>query len=334
MASPATSIFSDTILERMAALGDPIRCRILVLLEGHELSVSELCTVLQLPQSTVSRHLKILLTDGWVDARKDGTSRLYSARHRTSESARELWSLVSSELASSSTVDEDRRRVEGVLARRSSGSRAFFSSAAHQWAELRQDLFGRRFDLEALLGLLDSQLVIGDLGTGTGQVVEALAPHVRRVIAIDESPEMLDAASGRLAGLANVELRHGRLEALPLKDEELDVALLMLVMHHLPEPPRVFSEAARVLKPGGRFLIVDMLSHDREDYRREMGHIWLGFTEAQIVEWFENAGFEAVHFRPGRLDPEMRGPSIFSATATRWRSHAPHRVATAETVPA
>jgi ArsR family transcriptional regulator len=305
----------DTILDRMAALGDPIRCRILLLIERQELSVSELCSTLQLPQSTVSRHLKVLSTDGWVEARKDGTSRYYSARQPVPASARSLWSLISKELTDSAVVEEDSRRVEGVMARRSSGSRAFFSSASDRWSEMRHELFGQRFDLQALLTLLDPELVVGDLGAGTGHVVLSLAPHVRRVIAVDDSPEMLDAASVRLAGVSNVELRHGKLESLPLDDGTLDVALLILVLHHLPEPRRVFSEAARVLKPGGRFLVVDMLPHEREEYRREMGHVWLGFDEAQIGDWFSSTGFGSYRFHPLSPEPETMGPTLFAATA-------------------
>ena len=322
----------ETILDRMAALGDPIRCRILLLLERQELSVSELCSTLQLPQSTVSRHLKILSTDGWVEARKDGTSRYYSARQPGPAAARSLWSLISQELTDSTVVEEDARRVEGVLARRSSGSRAFFSSASDRWSEMRHELFGQRFDLQALLALLSPDLVIGDLGAGTGHVVLSLAPHVRRVIAIDDSPGMLEAASLHLAGVSNVELRHGRLEALPMDDGTLDVALLILVLHHLPEPQRVFAEVARVLKPGGRFLVVDMLPHEREEYRREMGHVWLGFDEAQVADWFGRAGFGSHRFHPLSPEPETMGPTLFAATATVHTTGTDSKSEAAETI--
>ena len=305
---------NDTILGRMATLGDPIRCRILLVLERQELSVSELCTTLQLPQSTVSRHLKVLATDSWVSARKDGTSRLYSARLPKSESAEGLWRLVRAEFEYNAAVEEDTRRLEGVLARRSTGSKAFFSSASNRWSEMRHEIFGQRFDLQALLALLSSELVVGDLGTGTGHVALSLAPHVRHIIAVDDSPEMLDTASSRLLGLTNVELRSGKLENLPIEDEFLDVALLILVLHHLPQPRRVLSEVARVLKPGGRLLVVDMLPHDREEYRQEMGHVWLGFGEDQITEWFTRAGFTSHRFHAIRPEPETLGPSLFAAT--------------------
>src|SRR5206468_7571522 len=120
---------------------------------------------------------------------------------------------------------------------------------------------------------------VGDLGCGTGQVAAALAPFVRRVIAIDGSVAMLRAARRRLHDRTNVELRHGHLESIPINDGQLDAATLMLVVHHVPEPPRAIGEVARVLKPGGRLIMVDILPHDRESYRRRMGHIWLGFGD-------------------------------------------------------
>lgn len=303
------------ILERLAALGDAIRCRLLLVLAEHELSVTELCTTLQLPQSTISRHLKLLGDDGWVGVRRDGTKRLYSAREPESEAARQLWSIVAPEMAASPSVAEDKRRLAAVLARRGSKSKAFFSSAADSWSETRRELYGTSFDGHALLGLLDPRWTIGDLGAGTGQVTSKLAPHVARVVAVDDSAEMLTAAAARLAGLDNVDLRPGDLHALPIEDRSLDAALLILVLHHVAEPQRVFAEAARVLKANGRLLVVDMLAHDREELRRDMGHVWLGFDERRLSRWLSQAGFAALRFTALPAEPEAKGPSLFSASA-------------------
>src|SRR5262245_49147949 len=215
----------DAMLDHMAVLSDPLRCRMLLVLERHELTVSEICTVLQLPQSTVSRHLKTLSDALWVSSRRDGTSRYYSMSLAELDSgARRLWPLIREQVASTSGADQDERRLETVLARRRSKSEEFFSSASGQWDRLRSELFGQSFHLHALLGLLDPNLIVADLGCGTGQLTELVAPHVRQVVAVDGSPDMLDEARRRLKAARNVELRLGTLEALPIDDGQLDVA--------------------------------------------------------------------------------------------------------------
>lgn len=309
--------FEPGVLDRMAVLGDSVRCRILLSCEQHELTVSELRTILQLPQSTVSRHLKTLLDDGWLEARKDGTSRLYSARARSSATALELWNLVRREIAASSRAREDQRRLLSVLAERPGRSQRFFSSAAGQWAQMRQDLFGFRFDLEAMLALLDLRWTVADLGCGAGDLTAALAPHVKRVIAVDDSPEMLTAAAERLARFENVDVRPGRLEEIPIGDNELDAATVMLVLHHVASPEAVLNEAARCLRPGGKLLLVDMLPHDREKFRSEMGHVWLGFDRQRIEQWLESVKLESVHFTTLTSQPDALGPSLFAASAVK-----------------
>lgn len=306
------------LLDWMALLADATRARTLRLLERHELAVAELCSVLQLPQSTVSRHLRALADEGWLEARSEGTSRLYRlAADRLPPPARRLWALVREQTAGTAAADQDDRRLASVLAGRRTESQAFFSSAAGQWDRLRREMFGQRFDLAALAGLLDDGWVAGDLGCGTGQVAETLAPFVRRVVAVESSRAMLAAARRRLAGIANVELKRGELEALPLGDESLDAAVICLVLHHLAEPAAVLREAARALRPGGRLLVVDMMRHERLEYRQQMGHVWLGFEPGQIGGWLAAAGFERLRSTPLAVDTEARGPALFAATARR-----------------
>jgi len=168
-----------------------------------------------------------------------------------------------------------------------------------------------------VLGLIDPTLTVGDLGCGTGQLTETVAPYVRRVIAVDGSAEMLDAARQRLADFPNVEVRKGELEALPIKDGELDAALLSLVLHYSAEPVRTLTEAARVCRPGAKALVVDMLPHPHEEYQRQMGHVWLGFSEKQIVKFLTAAGFENARVRALPVDPDAKGPALFAAIATR-----------------
>ncbi len=343
-AHPISMSPKPSILDHAAVLSEITRCRILHLLDRQELTVSELVSVLQLPQSTASRHLKVLADGGWVRSRRDGTSHLYQlATGSLDDAAERLWQLIRDQLAETPASQQDLARLESVLLERRSRSQAFFTETASEWDRLRDELFGSRFDLHALLALLDRRWVVGDLGCGTGRTSEALAPHVGRVFAVDGSAAMLEAARRRLERFggnvksprrganvksprrganvksprrgANVTFRQGQLERLPIDDGVLDAAVLFLALHHTPDPARVLAEARRASKIGGRLLIVDMLPHDREDYRREMGHVWLGFSERTVFRMLAEAGFDGASFQPLPADPEAKGPSLFVATA-------------------
>ncbi len=304
------------VLERLSALADHTRIRVLLILEGHELTVGELTAVLQLPQSTVSRHLRVLADDGWVVSRTDGTSHHYRMPlNELDPDARRLWFLVRDQVASAS--DQDGLRLRSVLSDRRRKSTEFFSTVAGRWDHIRAELFGSRAELAALLALLDERWTVGDLGCGTGQVSASLAPFVRRVIAVDASSAMLKAAAERLRALRSVECRGGELESLPIGDGELDAAILFLVLHYVAEPPRVLAEVHRALKPGGRLLVVDMLPHDRDQYRLEMGHVWQGFSEKQVNDWLSDTGLRMTRHVVLPPDPDAKGPPLFAITAQR-----------------
>lgn len=307
-----------TLFDQMPVVGDAMRSRLMLVLERHELTVGELCSVVQAPQSTVSRHLKVLVDGGWLTSRADGTNRRYaSATSRLDAPLRSLWLLIRKETAGTMAAQQDERRLTQVLAIRRSRSEEFFRAGASQWDQLRDDLFGRRFFLPALLGLLDEKAVVADLGCGTGQVAEALAPFVGQVIGVDGSPSMLKAAKKRLLKLGNVDLRSGTLEALPVNDGALDAAMMFLVLHHVPDPARCLTEAARALRPGGRLVVVDMLPHERDEYRSQMGHVWLGFAEADVLRTLRDAGFDHVRLLPLPADPKAKGPALFAARAVK-----------------
>ncbi len=310
------------ILGWMAALADATRARTLRLVEQYELTVADLRAVLQLPQSTVSRHLKLLGDEGWVAARPEGTSRLYRMNVDDLDPvARRLWTLIREQTAQTRAAAHDDQRLATILSARQSRSQAFFQSAAGQWDRLRSEMFGDRFDLTALAGLLDDTWSVGDLGCGTGQLSEVVAPFVQRVIAVDSSRAMLKAARQRLAHLKHVDVRHGDLEAPPIDDAALDAAVSCLVLHHVSDPPAVLRAAARALRPGGRLLLIDMLRHDRREFQQQMGHIWLGFEPTQITEWLRGAGFDPVRVQPLPPAPQAKGPALFAATARRALHH-------------
>ncbi len=311
---------SPPVVDQLAVLSDPIRVRMLAVLEGRELTVSELCDVVQLPQSTVSRHLETLADSDWVSSRREGTSRFYTlSLDDLDPPSKRLWQVVREQVSSSTAAAQDDRRLKQVLAKRRTQSEAFFSSAAGQWDRLREELFGSTSHLQALGALLDPDLVIGDLGCGTGTVSGWLGLFCNRIIAVDASREMLAAARENLAGQKHIQLRQGSLDKLPMENGELDVALMMLVLHHLAEPKRVLAEAARVLKPGGRLLVLDMMPHDREEYRQTMGHVWLGFSEKQLTQWLHAAGFKDIRWCPVPPESKAKGPSLFVAAARRTK---------------
>lgn len=306
------------IVARLAALADATRNRLLLVLEEHELTVTELCAVLRLPQSTVSRHLKVLADDGWVVSRADGASRLYRVPTADLDpGARRLWQVVRDEAGETPGALRDAERLRSVLAERRAKSEAFFDSAAGQWDRMRTELFGGRSELLPLLGLMDGGWTVADLGAGTGQLTHAIAPFVARVIAVDASPAMIRTARTRLAGVENVEIRRGELEKLPIDDGALDAAFLVLVLPYLAEPALAIREAARALRPGGRLLITDLMPHERAEYRQTLGHLWQGFEAGQLIAWLNEAGLADARYAPAPLDAHASGTRLFTAVGRK-----------------
>jgi ArsR family transcriptional regulator len=313
MTAPARTLVHD----RLATLADATRCRLLLALDGRELTVGELCQALQLPQSTVSRHLRVLADAGWTTSRADGASRWYAVEPGLDEEARELWGVVRSSVGATAAAVQDAARVQAVIAARRSRSEAYFADAAADWDRTRAALFGARSDLLAMLALADPEWTVGDLGCGTGALASSFAPFVRRVIAVDASPAMLDAARARTIAHPNVDWREGALEQLPVADGTLDLAVCVLVLHHVAEPLRVLREAHRALAPGGRLIVCDMRAHGREEYRQQMGHVWLGFERGTIAGWCALAGFERVHEVDLPADASVSGPTLCVVRAER-----------------
>ena len=317
MSSPATRQQPDALFSWMEGLSDPTRLRLLRLLERHELGVAELCQVLQMPQSTVSRHLKVLGDQGFVDSRAQGTQRFYRMELDGTSGVRRLWSLAKEQTEGWATVQQDQLRLTQLLAERQPAAQAFFAGAAGTWDRLRSELYGDAFTQAALVSLLPPDWTVADLGCGTGQVAAMLAPHVKQVIGVDQSAAMLKAAAKRTAGHDNVELRRGSLEALPLEDGAVDAALLLLALTYVTDVDASLREIARVVRPQGRIVVVDLLRHDREDFRREMGQQSLGFDAAQLQDLMTDSGFGGVRCRPLPPETKAKGPALLIASATR-----------------
>ncbi len=307
----------NALLGRMASLADATRLRLLRLLERHELGVVELCDVLQLPQSTVSRHLKVLGDQGWARSRRQGTTRLYRMMlDELDPGARRLWLLTREQTEPWATVQQDGLRLARHLRQRQEDSQAFFAGAAAEWDKLRGELYGNDFTTAAMLALLPRDYIVADLGCGTGQTIAQLAPNVKQVIGVDNSAAMLKAAKKRAAPFDNVDLRRGDLEALPIDDAVCDAALLLLALTYVVDPPTVIREMSRILKPGGRAVIIDLLPHDRDDFRRAMGQQASGFDPKFITIQLAAAGFTGLRVQPLPPTPDAKGPALLLATAT------------------
>jgi ArsR family transcriptional regulator len=308
---------APTIINWMQSLSDQTRTRLLRILQRQELTVAEICSVVQLPQSTVSRHLRILADDRWLGSRKDGTANLYRMDVRSLDPAQSrLWTLVIDQSVESEH-DSDTKRLTEVIAARRSRSQAFFSTAHDQWDQIRSELFGSRLDAAAIAALIEPTHTIGDLGCGTAAITQQIAPWVKKVVAVDSSAAMLKSARQRLGKLDNVELRRGELIELPVDSGELDIALLLLVLPYVESPDQVLAQAARATRKSGRLVIVDMLKHQRTNYREDLGHTWLGFEEKQLRDWLTEAGWRPQRWQPLCPDPDAKGPELFVMTAIR-----------------
>jgi ArsR family transcriptional regulator len=310
----------NLVIDRLAALGDMTRLRILRLLEAEALSVGEVAKVVQLPQSTVSRHLKVLADASWVVRRNEGTATFYRLiLDDLPADARALWLAVREQMPQTAELCEDQRRLRSVVAERRTDSLSFFGRYAGEWDHLRNDLFGAKFTSLALLSLVRRDWTVADLGCGTGNASELLAPVVERVIAVDVSAPMLKAARERLADAPNVTFVEVSGDHIPAKDKSVDAAASILVLHHLADPTTLLREAARLLRTdrgGGTLLIVDMVEHDRTEYRHTMGHQHLGFSKAQMQELLSKSGFTDITYRELPGEPDAKGPGLFVATAT------------------
>ena len=308
----------EQLLGWMDSLADTARLRLLRLLERQELGVAELCDVLQMPQSTVSRHLKVLADQRWVRSRKEGTNHLYrTILDELDPAARKLWLLAREQTEGWPALGQDELRLERRLSQRRDDSQAFFAGAAGEWDRLRSELYGNGLDAAALLALLPSEYVVADLGCGTGAIAAKLAAVVRQVIAVDNSQAMLKAAKRRIGETLNVDLRRGELDALPIEDAACDASTLILALTYVPDPPAALREAARVLKPGGKLVAIDLLPHDKDDFRRQMGQQWLGLEPRELEQTMLANGFATATVQPLPPEPQAKGPALFVATATK-----------------
>jgi ArsR family transcriptional regulator len=307
------------------AMADSTRRRLLRVLSENELNVSELVEVLNQPQSTLSRHLKMLREAGLIVDRRRGTTVMSAAAPRqavpengTADLRERLVEWIETEPLDKSA----RTRLHRVLKRRGGGGADFFESVGGRWDQLRIDAFGQAFHFEALTSLLPAEWTVADIGTGTGYLLPLLATRFRRVIAVEPVDAMLAAARQRpeLKSIRNVDFRSGSLDDLPIDTRRVDLAIASLVLHHVAEPAEALKELRRIVKRTGRLLVIEQETHENAAFRDRMGDRWWGFEPKALARWVRSAGFAEVEIREltavvgtnSQADPP---PALFALTA-------------------
>ena len=302
-------------------MSDGTRQRTLGILRKHELNVSELVEVLQQPQSTVSRHLRVLREAGLLHDRRDGNTVLYSAATLTAgDNGADLSVRLLGWIDRQPLSPSVHARLAAVIERRRDMSERFFDRIGRQWDVLREESFGPAFHLEAFLSLLPRDWRVVDVGTGTGYLLPTLARHFDHVVGVEPVDRMLETARRRVVhhGLANVELRAGDLAELPIDAEAADLAIAVLVLHHVPTPRDAMAELFRIVRDGGRVLIVEQNAHHNEAFRERMQDRWWGFVPTDFADMLISVGFHDV--RPTRLVAVETGgdvPDLFAVTGQK-----------------
>jgi ubiquinone/menaquinone biosynthesis C-methylase UbiE/biotin operon repressor len=287
-----------SILKNLRLLADPSRLRVLLLVEREELSVAELQEILGMGQSRISTHLAQLKQAGLVEDRRNGKSILYRLKPMQGAEAKRLEGLLVMLRQAAHEIPEaeqDSDALRLALRRREDKTRAYFDELAGKFG--RHYMPGRSWKglAEMLLALMPP-LVVADLGAGEGTFSQLLARRAKKVIAIDSSEKMVEygAELARKHGVKNLEYRQGDLENPPIADGSVDLAFFSQALHHAPHPERAVAEAFRILKPGGRIVVLDLLRHNYEEAREMYADLWLGFTEVEALRFLRQAGFKNI----------------------------------------
>ena len=284
-----------SILKCLRLLADPNRVRIVLLLEREELSVAELQEILAMGQSTISTHLSQLKQTGIVEDRRTGKNILYRLKAFGNGTQDQVLGVLRHAVKEIPEAEEDRDALRLALRRRQDKVRSYFDELAGKFG--RQYVPGRSWQgLAETFLMLIPPLVIADLGAGEGTSSQLLARRAKKVIAVDNSEKMVEFGSSlaRAHGVKNLEYRLGDLEELPIKKGEVDVAFFSQSLHHAQHPPRALAEAYRIVKPGGRVIILDLLKHHFEESRALYADVWLGFSEVELRRMLSEAGFQNI----------------------------------------
>ena len=285
------------LLRSLRAIAEPTRLRILALCSRAELSVTELVSILVQSQPRVSRHLRMLLEAGLLERKSEGSRAFFRLTDDVSGSG--LVRLLLERLPQDDdTLGLDLERLARIRARRTRQAAEYFRRNAENWEQI-QSLYADAERTDGVLHALLAELPPGDLldiGTGTGRVLRLAAPLVRMAIGIDNSPDMLAIARTSLDrdGLTNCQVRHADMNRLPYPADRFDIVTANMLMHHADDPAVVLGEGARVLKPGGTFVVVDFAPHERLELRDRHAHRWLGFSYQEMDRILREARLEPV----------------------------------------
>jgi len=279
------------IIKYCKALADETRVRLVNVLLAYELNVGEIVQVMDMGQSRISRHLKILSESGLVEVRRDGLWAFYRASDEGP--GRDFLNGVSV-LLDEDEFKRDRSRADKVIHDRTAATRRFFDDIAPEWGRMTAEILGDLDLSREIRARLPRCGTAADIGCGTGDLLEIMAEHADNVIGVDNSPRMLELAGERFPDDAHMSLRIGETTHLPLRDREADCTVMSLVLHHLPRPEDALREAARVLRPDGRLLIAEFDQHDVELMRSEYGDRRLGIPRDKMRGWLEQEGFSLV----------------------------------------
>ncbi|WP_462323803.1 ArsR/SmtB family transcription factor [Desulfoplanes sp.] len=277
------------ILACCKAFADITRARLVNVLHHYELNVGELVAVMGMGQSRISRHLKILSDCGLLISRRDGLCMFY--RTASEGPAGTFLGCVLPLMEQEDVLGSDLVQAAEVVRDRINKTRHFFDSIAISWDRLSSEVFGEMDIAREIFGRIPECMTIADLGCGSGSLLSGLGQKADNVIGVDCSSKMLELADQRVVTGDGVSLRIGELEHLPLRDGETDFGIMSMVLHHIVNPEAAIGEAARILRPGGGFLLVDFMLHGNESMRTDYGDRWLGFAEDEVRAWLDRAGF-------------------------------------------
>ncbi len=307
----------DKLLEGLRAAGEATRLRLLALCAQSQLTVTELTQILGQSQPRVSRHLKLLCDAGLLERQAEGSWALF--RLAADDEAGVLAETLTAMLPDDDPVlTLDQERLQAVVAARAEAAAAYFRANAAEWDQIRSLHVPDDAVEQAMLTLLADQPIsdLLDVGTGTGRLLELFGPRVKRGIGIDLSREMLAIARAKLdqTGLRNCHVRQADMYHLPLTDRAVDTVTFHHVLHFAHDPAAALAEAARVLKPEGHLMVVDFAPHNLEILRSQHQHRRLGFSDAEVAQWYDNAGLS---------EPEVHNLEGDPLTVSIWLGSRP-----------